>query len=164
MKNRIIIAAAVLAVGIVGLVFVVANQKAPAPVTTQAPLMEDKEKMEAVTATPSASASPSAMVEGMQSSESATTGVKEFTVEGSSFKFAPSTITVSKGDIVKITFNNTAGIHDFVIDELGVKTPVLQSGKQAVVEFTADKAGQFEYYCSVGNHRAMGMKGMLIVK
>jgi hypothetical protein len=38
------------------------------------------------------------------------------------------------------------------------------AGASDVVEFTADKAGTFEYYCSVGNHRAMGMKGTLTVK
>ena len=31
-------------------------------------------------------------------------------------------------------------------------------------EFTADKVGSFEYYCSVGSHRSMGMKGVLKVE
>ena len=32
------------------------------------------------------------------------------------------------------------------------------------VEFTVDKTGTFEYYCSVGQHRANGMVGNLIVE
>jgi plastocyanin len=28
----------------------------------------------------------------------------------------------------------------------------------------ADKKGTFEYYCSVGQHRALGMKGKLVVE
>lgn len=90
--------------------------------------------------------------------------VKEFTVEGSNFSFTPNKLEVNKGDKVKITFKNSDGMHDFVLDEFNAKTPVIQSGQQATVEFTADKAGTFQYYCSVANHRAMGMVGTLTVK
>lgn len=98
-------------------------------------------------------------------SDSTSSGqVKELTVTGSSFKFEPSNLTVNKGDKVKITFKNSGGMHNFVIDEFNVKTKVIPAGQEEVVEFTADKAGTFEFYCGVGNHRAMGMKGMLEVK
>jgi nitrite reductase (NO-forming) len=53
--------------------------------------------------------------------------------------------------------------HDFVIDELGVQSDKVNNGETATVQFVADKVGTFEYYCSVGNHRAMGMVGKLIV-
>lgn len=159
MKNRIIIAAVVLAIGIVGVLVVMANQKAPVS-TPQESMSPSQIPTEAPTTIPSTS---SAEVDGASESAKAQL-TKEITVDGSSFKFVPSTLTVSKGDKVKIIFKNTSGIHDFVIDELGIKTPVLQSGNQAEVEFTADKIGEFEYYCSVGNHRAMGMKGTLVVK
>lgn len=90
--------------------------------------------------------------------------VKEFTVIGKNFSFTPSAITVKKGDKVKITFENSAGFHDFVIDGYGVATKQTKSPTIEVVEFTADKIGSFEYYCSVGSHRAMGMKGILKVE
>lgn len=90
--------------------------------------------------------------------------VKEFTVAGANFSFAPSTITVRKGDRVKITLNNTEGFHDLKIDDLNVATKRIQSGEKDTIEFTADKAGSFEYYCSVGHHRDMGMKGTLVVE
>ena len=90
--------------------------------------------------------------------------VKEFTVAGKNFAFTPSTLTVQKGDRVKITFKNENGFHDFVIDEYGIATKQTQSPTTEVLEFTASKAGSFEYYCSVGTHRAMGMKGTLVVK
>lgn len=32
------------------------------------------------------------------------------------------------------------------------------------VTFVADTLGTFEYYCSVGNHRAQGMVGNLVVE
>ena len=94
----------------------------------------------------------------------ATTSVKEFTVSGTNYTFDPSTIKVNKGDEVKITFKNTQGFHDWVIDEYGVATKQTNAPTTEVLEFTADKVGSFEYYCSVGSHRAMGMKGTLVVE
>lgn len=88
--------------------------------------------------------------------------VREFTIEGSNFAFAPSTLSVKKGETIRITFKNTGGFHDLVIDEFNVRTKQIQPGEETV-EFVADKAGSFEYYCSVGQHRAMGMKGTLTV-
>lgn len=89
--------------------------------------------------------------------------VKEFIVTGKNFSFSPSTITVNKGDKVKITFVNSEGFHNFKIDEFGVITKQIKSGASETIEFTADKAGSFEYYCSVGSHRVMGMRGTLTV-
>lgn len=84
-------------------------------------------------------------------------------VEGGNFYFKPNTITVNSGEKVKITFTNVDGMHDFVIDELNIKTPVVNGGETAEVEFTAEEPGEYEFYCSVGSHRQMGMKGTLIV-
>ncbi|MEY4731380.1 MAG: hypothetical protein RL681_326, partial [Candidatus Parcubacteria bacterium] len=42
-------------------------------------------------------------------------------------------------------------------------TKVLTDGQSETIEFVANKAGTFEYYCSVGSHRQMGMKGTLTV-
>lgn len=87
-----------------------------------------------------------------------------FTVTGNNFAFAPSTMTVKKGDTVQITFVNSDGFHDLVIDEFeGAKTARLQTSASETITFVADQAGTFEYYCSVGEHRAMGMKGTLTV-
>ncbi|MEK7595031.1 MAG: cupredoxin domain-containing protein [Patescibacteria group bacterium] len=90
--------------------------------------------------------------------------IKEFTIEGKNFSFNPVQIKVKKGDRLKITFNNVEGFHDFVIDEFNTRTKQIKVNESDVVEFTADKAGSFEYYCSVGKHREMGMKGTLIVE
>lgn len=89
---------------------------------------------------------------------------KEFVVNGSNFSFDVKTITVKKGDTVRIVFKNQDGFHDFVIDDFNVATKQIQAGQEETVEFVADKGGIFEYYCSVGNHRAMGMVGTLTVE
>ncbi|MSU74269.1 hypothetical protein EXS57_00645 [Candidatus Kaiserbacteria bacterium] len=97
--------------------------------------------------------------------------VKEFsmtswmeTTDGKmSAHFSLNEIRVKKGDTVKITITNTAGTHDFVLDEFNVakETPL---NEPVVVEFVADKTGTFEYYCSKYNHRQIGQKGNLIVE
>jgi len=112
-----------------------------------------------VSPSPSVSTSPKT-----SPSPTAVSSVKSFTVVGSPFKFVPGEIKVKKGDTVKITFKNSSGTHDWSLDEFNVKTNVLQGGQEQTVQFVANKTGSFEYYCSVGSHRQMGMKGTLIVE
>ncbi|MBI5123594.1 cupredoxin domain-containing protein [Candidatus Roizmanbacteria bacterium] len=114
----------------------------------------------AITVAPTIVISPTAVLSATVSA----TNVKDFIVEGGSFYFKPSVIKIKKGAVVKITFNSVGGTHNFVLDEFKIKTEVLASSKSAVVNFTANKIGTFEYYCSVGNHRKMGMTGKLIVE
>lgn len=116
---------------------------------------------ESSSATPTSSAGTG--VSANVSTSVSTGAVKEFTVHGKSFSFTPAAMTVKKGDRVRITFINDGGTHDWVIDEFNARTKVIQGGAQETIEFVADKAGSFEYYCSVGQHRQMGMKGTLTV-
>lgn len=130
-------------------------------------LMKDKMAPDEDAMTPSEntmmeSSSPEAMMESTDSAMQGTT--KEFTVTGSNFKFDMSEIKVKKGDTVKVNFKNESGFHDFVIDEFNVKTKQANGPSEETVTFVADKAGTYEFYCSVGKHREMGMKGNFIVE
>ena len=89
---------------------------------------------------------------------------KVITVNGGEFFFNPKEIRVKQGQRIQIVFNNSAGFHDFVIDELNVRTKQISAGQSDTVEFIADKKGTFEFYCSVGSHRAKGMIGNIIVE
>lgn len=91
-------------------------------------------------------------------------GAAEFTVEGTPFAFSVKEMRVKKGDTVTVTFVNKEGMHDWVLDEFNVKTKQIKAGETETVTFVADAAGTFEYYCSVGEHRAKGMIGKLIVE
>jgi plastocyanin len=93
-----------------------------------------------------------------------TPGVREFAVTGANFTFSPAELRAKVGDTVRITFTNAEGFHDLVIDEFKVATKQLKANESEMVEFVADKAGTFEYYCSVGTHRQMGMVGKLVVE
>ncbi len=96
-------------------------------------------------------------------------GVKEFDLEGYNYRFemdgveAPE-LGVKQGDRVRIVLTSADGFHDWVIDEFNAATDRVSTGQTASVEFVADKKGTFEYYCSVGNHRANGMYGTFVVE
>ena len=158
-RSQLIIALVIVVVLAVAGYALLGGKKATDTATTPSPTTQSMQ-----TTTPAA---PAATDSGMAATGSSqpSGATKEFTVTGSGFKFDPATLTVNKGDKVKITFVNSAGTHDWVLDGYtNVKTKVIQGGQQETIEFTADKAGTFEYYCSVGNHRQMGMKGTLVVK
>ncbi len=93
-----------------------------------------------------------------------TPAVKSFTIHGQDYSFSPNQISVNKGDTVKITFIDDDGYHNLIIEGLNVKTQTIPSGKTDSVTFVASKTGSFNFYCSVGNHRAEGMTGVLVVK
>ena len=109
--------------------------------------------------TPTLSSSPTPItIQLLQNS------IRQFTVIASDFKFDVKEIKVKKDDRVRIIFKNAGGVHDWVIDEFNVRTKQLQVGQQETIEFIVDKTGQFQYYCSMGAHRQMGMWGTLVVE
>lgn len=87
-----------------------------------------------------------------------------FEISGDNFSFSETELTVEKDQTVKIIFTSEEGFHDWVLDEFDATTAQVQAGGKTEVTFVADKVGEFEYYCSVGQHRQMGMVGKLIVK
>lgn len=91
--------------------------------------------------------------------------VKEFSITAKNFEFSEKEIRVKQGDKIKINLTSTEGTHDWVVDEFtGAKTSIINNGGSSSVEFVADKIGTFEYYCSIGTHRQMGMVGRLVVE
>lgn len=72
---------------------------------------------------------------------------------------------VNLGDTVRLTvINGDPIMHDLIIDEFGVHSPHLVAAEEiAVLEFVADKPGNFFYYCSIPGHRDIGMQGLLRV-
>jgi cytochrome c oxidase subunit 2 len=93
-----------------------------------------------------------------------TAASEKLTITASNYMFDLKEIKVKKGEPVTITLMNKEGFHDFVIDEFNAKTKQLKAGESETITFTPNKVGTFEYYCSVGQHRQMGMKGNLIVE
>jgi plastocyanin len=152
MKNNIFVIVLVVALAAGGLWYI-KNSKTPSPA------MEKTEE----TVTPGAA---------MPASDSAGTketviddNAKEIVINASEFRFSPATLTVKKGEPIKLTLKNVGKMpHDFVIDELGIRTKKIAGGDTDTIVFTPEQAGVFEYYCSVGSHRALGMVGKITIE
>jgi uncharacterized cupredoxin-like copper-binding protein len=120
---------------------------------------------------------------------STTPTTQKFTVSAKEFAYAPTTLEVTSGQPVEVTFQNTATVeHDFSITEIDLagsptSTGEAQSGHmmggmgeqpklhvaaavggQGTLTFTPTKPGQYQFYCTVAGHKAAGMTGVLTVK
>lgn len=82
------------------------------------------------------------------------------TVIGREFKFLPNAIRVRKGQHVTIVFRNGGRLsHNLTIPDLGLRTPTIQGGTQATIEFTAKETGSHAFWCAVSGHKQAGMLG-----
>jgi uncharacterized cupredoxin-like copper-binding protein len=89
----------------------------------------------------------------------------EVTIKLSEYIISPSVISVdAKKDTTFILKNLGFTTHNFVVDELGIYSGVIPPGESKTITFTADKSGEYDFYCSIGDHRDNGMEGVLIVK
>src|SRR5688572_13917576 len=70
---------------------------------------------------------------------------REFTVGGNQYAFSPSSISVNKNDLVKITFTASDMPHSFTIDDYRIAKRA-GAGQTVTFEFRADKAGPFPFY------------------
>ena len=95
--------------------------------------------------------------------EDAEEEVEVFEMTGKNFEFSLTALEVKEGQKVRIVFTSEEGFHDWVVDEFNAATAQVSTGETSSVEFVADQVGEFEFYCSVGNHREMGMVGTLTV-
>jgi len=97
--------------------------------------------------------------------QSAEIQLETIKISGSEFKYEPSTISAKVGQSVTVTYTNTGKYpHNFVIDELSVKSQTIKPGETETFTFTPSKAGTFAFYCSLPNHREKGMVGTLSVQ
>lgn len=158
MNRTAIIAVIVIALVVGGLIYVKSSK------TTAKPSMQTAKVTSPTQPQPTAQESTAPNETSPTGAAAEQGAVKEFTITGSNFSFDPKEIKVKKGDTVKILFKNADGFHDWRVDEFNAATKKIKGGEQDSVQFVADKAGTFEYYCSVGEHRKMGMKGNLIVE
>lgn len=122
-------------------------------------LLEPKNQMEQSDTQPTAVDSNAGMME-----KTTPVMLEETVVTATDFAYDVKEIKAKQGDSLVIAFTNSEGTHDFVIDELGVNSGVLSAGETMNMTIPTDKPGTYEFYCSVGQHREMGMKGVLIIE
>jgi len=91
--------------------------------------------------------------------------VREFTVVGDHYAFSPSTLTVNKGDVVKVTFTAKDIAHSFTIDGPYRISKRAAAGQSVIFEFRADTSGNHPIYCNLtADPKCKDMKGMLQVR
>jgi plastocyanin len=88
----------------------------------------------------------------------------EIDMVGTNYDFDIKEIKVKKGDVITINLRSEGGFHDLVVDEFSAATERIDEGGAASVTFVAKEVGTFQYYCSVGRHRQLGMVGYLTVE
>jgi cytochrome c oxidase subunit 2 len=90
--------------------------------------------------------------------------VHEIQVTLRKFEFSPGSLRVRRGERVNVVMTAADHDHGFKLDDFNINQKI-PKGTTVVVEFTADKAGSFQFRCSnvcgIG-HR--GMKGTLVVE
>jgi carboxymethylenebutenolidase len=74
------------------------------------------------------------------------------------------TIRVAYGQAIALEISSYEGEHDIRVDEIGLASNVVNEGDITTVNITPMRKGEFQYYCSVGNHRHLGMSGRFIVE
>ena len=85
------------------------------------------------------------------------------TITASEFKFSPTSMQVPVGQKVRFTLNNSGVVeHDFTVQNTAFSLSA-NPGQTATGEFTFDKAGVFQFFCSIPGHKDAGMKGTLTV-
>lgn len=76
------------------------------------------------------------------------------------------TLIVHEGETVQINLINGEGAeHDVVLDQYAARSDrVVGKGASSTMSFTADRTGEFFYFCSVPGHRESGMQGRIQVQ
>lgn len=100
-------------------------------------------------------------------------------IEFQDIKFSVTELTATHGQPLEISMKNAGALeHDFTIDSIDGEATVdgksaeaagkdvhvvLAPGKDGKLVLTVEKAGTYEFYCSVLGHKEAGMKGTLTV-
>src|ERR1700757_5383209 len=108
----------------------------------------------------------SATTVAQESKDAETQGPRTYEIQVTlrKYEFSPGSLRVRKGEQVRLILAVVDHDHGFKLDDFNVNQKVLK-GTTVVVEFTADKAGTFQFRCSSVcglGHR--NMKGTLVVE
>ena len=96
--------------------------------------------------------------------QTASAAYHEFTMTAKDLGFDPAAINVKQGEKVRLVITATDCDHEFKLNAFDINQE-LKKGDPTIIEFTASKAGAFDFtcgvYCGKGHHR---MKGKLVVE
>lgn len=90
--------------------------------------------------------------------------VREFDIDMSNFAYSKKVITVESGVKVRIKLTNSNGFHNFIIDDLNIKSDVLSIADTEYIEFIAINKGAYVYYSAISDDKVKGMIGTLYIE
>jgi plastocyanin len=103
---------------------------------------------------------------GEKNGQGAPSGGKTIQVKETDFKLDPAKVTVASTGSVTFEATNDGQVdHALEIEGNGVeeKSGTISPGSSEKVTVDLSKAGTYEMYCPIGNHRAMGMEATVVV-
>jgi plastocyanin len=80
-----------------------------------------------------------------------------------SLTFSPARTTVNVGDTVNFVFAPSSHQHSVVQGTSCTAAPAAAFNIRATGSYTFTKAGEFPYFCDIGNHCQQGMVGTVVV-
>ncbi len=84
---------------------------------------------------------------------------------GGALKFDKTSLATKPGKVTVVLDNPSSVPHAIEVEGEGVEEEGKTVGKGGVSKVTVDlEAGEYEYYCPVGNHADAGMEGTLTVR
>lgn len=89
----------------------------------------------------------------------------DYAIDLNNYSFSPSNLTSEPGTNLKIKLTSNTGTHNMRIDKLNFDSGMIAQGESKIVtlQIPSDAKGDYEVYCSVGNHKSMGMIGKLTI-
>ena len=100
-------------------------------------------------------------------STTATTGGGEsVAISEIDFEIDPSSVDVAAGEVTFDITNDGAAPHSLEVEGNGIEegSDTLNPGESTQLTVDLSKAGTYEMYCPIGNHRQMGMEGEITVE
>ena len=84
---------------------------------------------------------------------------------GGALKFDKTSLATKPGKVTVVLDNPSSVPHAIEVEGEGVEEEGKTVGKGGISKVTVDlEAGEYEYYCPVGNHADAGMEGTLTVR
>jgi uncharacterized cupredoxin-like copper-binding protein len=83
------------------------------------------------------------------------------------FKFTPSDPKVKSGQVTFDVSNDGQTVHSLEVEGPNGDEELqsdLSPGQKGVLSVDLSKPGKYEFYCPVGNHKQLGMKGEITVQ
>jgi uncharacterized cupredoxin-like copper-binding protein len=118
--------------------------------------------------TPSTSPATPSTTSAAPASTTGAAPTRALTIGETQYRFTPSSPTISQAGTVTVTARNDGSIvHALEIEGAGpggrdVRTAAIQPGSAASLRVTL-KPGTYQIYCPIDGHRALGLKGKIVV-